>query len=338
MNNRERFFNFVQGKPVDYRPWGAVLSLYGAKLTKCPVERYYNDPASYALGQEAVCESIDPGFVMGSFILSGYANAFGAELKYIENYPPNVLRTPISSADEIRKLSIPDVNNNPSLFYMRETLRRVSAAHRNDRVIVEVILSPIDLPMLIMGLDAWMRTVLTDEAGVRRMLDITLPFFIQLCEAYFSDGADALIIPLPFLTKDITTSHIVKTFAMPLLQEAFSKLGGPVVLHHVGSSIFDFVDVLDTLPNILGLCMSAEDNLTEARERIRPESILFGGLDGPTLDTHSADEVRSKTGAFLANVKNDKKLVPFLVGTDTSINTPLENILAFRNTVREFNE
>ena len=99
MNNRERFFNFVQGKPVDYRPWSAILSLYGSKLTNCPVERFYNDVEAFVLGQEAIRETFDPDVILGSpFFFAGFAEAFGAELNYSDNYVPNVKRPPISSA------------------------------------------------------------------------------------------------------------------------------------------------------------------------------------------------------------------------------------------------
>ncbi len=336
MNSRERFFNFIQGKPVDYRPWSAILSLYGAKLTNCPTKRYYNDADAYLLGQEAILETFDPDVILGSpFLFAGYGEAFGAELKYLDNYPPNVRRNPIYSAADIDKLNIPDVDNNPRIYHMRETLRRVSAAHRHDKVIVKTLLGPLDLPILIMGLDAWMITVLSDEEGVKRMLDITVPFFLKLCDAFLADGADALFMPMTFLTKDITTNHLARDFALPVLKEAFTKLKGPIILHHTGSSIFNFVDILDPLPNVLGFTMDENDDLIEARRRIRPESILFGGLDGPTLDSYSAEEVRSRTNAFMAKVRDDKKIVPFLVGTDTAINTPVENILAFRQSVRE---
>ena len=339
MNSRERFFNFIQGKPVDYRPWSAILSLYGSRLTNCPVERYYNDVDSFVLGQEAVREAFDPDVILGSpFLFAGYAEAFGAKLNYSDNYPPNVRRTPISSAADIGKLEIPDIDNNPRLFYMRETLRRVAAANKNDVVIVKTLLGPLDLPAVIMGLDAWMMTVLTDEDGVKRMLDITVPFFLKLCDAFLADGADALFMPMTFLTRDITTPFLAKNFALPIMQEAFKGLNGPIILHHTGSSIFDFVDILDPLPHVLGFTMEQDDDLAEARRRIRPESILFAGLDGPTLDSYSKEAVISRTKAFLGRVKDDKKVVPFLVGTDTAIKTPPENILAFRNTVREFGE
>ena len=339
MNSRDRFFNFIQGKPVDCRPWSAILSLYGAKLTNCPAKQYYNDIESYLLGQEAIRETLDPDVILGSpFLFSGYAEAFGAELKYTDNYPPAVKRTPISSAKDIDKLKIPDIDNNPRLYHMRETLRRVSAANKSDAVIVKTLLGPLDLPIVIMGLDSWMMTVLTDEEGVKRMLDITVPFFLKLCHAFLEDGADALFMPMTFLTKDITTTYIAKNFALPVLSEAFSKLEGPVILHHTGSSIFNFVDILDPLPNVLGFTMDENDDLQEARRRIRPESILFGGLDGPTLHSYTEEEVSKKTNYFLNSVKNDKKIVPFLVGTDVAYDTPLEHLLAFRDAVRNFTE
>ncbi len=315
-----------------------MLSLYGAALTGCPVKRYYDDVEAFVRGQEAIRETLDPDVILGSpFFFAGYGEALGAELNFTENYPPNIRRTPISSAAEIDSLHVPNLDESPRISCMRETLRRVSAANR-DAVVVQTLLGPLDLPIAIMGLEAWMMTVLTDEEGVKRVLDVTVPFFLRLCEAFLADGADALFMPMSFLTKDIATPHLAKTFAVPVLEDALAKVEGPVILHHTGSSIFTFIDVLDPLPNVLGFTMDEDDDLIEARRRIRPESILFAGLDGPTLYTYSAESVRRRADAFLAATAGDKKVVPFLVGTDVALETPVENLLAFRDAVRAFRE
>lgn len=337
MNSRERFFNLIAGKPVDRRPFGAILSLYGAGLTNCPLERFYNDAESYARGQTAVLQIVKPDFLFGPFLLSGFGEAFGGKLHYTKYYVPALLRPAISSAAEINALCIPDPDTNPRLLFYRESIRRISRVHRRDNVIVGIVLNPLDLPIMIMGLDAWLCTVLSDEEGTRRMLDITTPFFIHLCEKLFSDGADILAMPMAFFTRDITSNRLATDFALPALREALSSVKGPLLLHHTGSSFFDYLGALDKLPGVAGFTMHPDDNLFAARRRIRKTSILFGGLDGPSIHTLTPESIRVRCFNLLAAMQDDSRYIPFAASTDVELHAPVANLKAFKQAVDEFN-
>lgn len=335
MTGKERFFNLVQGRPFDRRPFGALLSLYGAKLTGCPLSRYYNDPEEYARGQDAVRQAIEPDFLPGPFLLAGFGEAFGGTLRYSDHDAPNLRRPAISSAGEISRLTIPDIDTHPRILYYRESIRRISAAHGRDAVIIGIILNPLDLPTVIMGLDAWLRTILIDEDGARRVLDITGPFFVRLCRALLADGADAIAMPMSFFTRDVATRSLVEEFAMPVLRQFLPQVKGPVIFHHTGSSIQEYIDLLDTLPNVLGYTMDVDDSLPEARERIRKEAVLFAGLDGPNLHLLSPDAVRKRSLERLARMRDDGRYVLFATGTDVDLRTPPECLTAMRAAVDE---
>jgi len=336
MNGKERFLNLVQGLSVDRRPFGALMSLYGAGLTKCPLELFYNDSEAFARGQDAVRRTIGPDFLTGPFLLAGYGEAFGGVLRYSDRDVPNLLCPAISSADEIPGLRVPDIDTHPRLLYIRESIRRIAAAHGKEAVIVGIVLNPLDLPLVIMGLDAWLRTVLTDEDGTRRMLDITIPFFVRLCEALFADGADAIAMPMAFFTRDVATRSMVEGFALPVFREVVPKLKGPVIFHHTGSSFFEYIDLLDTLPGVLGYTMDARDPLPEARRRVRNKAVLFAGLDGPALHSLTPDEIRTRCFEILTRMKDDSRFVLFATGTDVDLRTPVGHLIAVKRAVEEF--
>ena len=336
MNSRERVLNLLQGKPVDRRPFGAMTSLYGARLTGCPLERHYNEATAYVAGQDAVREALEPDFLFGPFLLAGYGEAFGGTLRYSDGYVPNLRHPAISSVEEIGSLAVPDLDTHPRLLFFRESIRRLAEAHGRDAIIVGVVLNPLDLPIVIMGLENWLLTVLTNEAGTRRMLDITTAFFVRLCEKLFADGADILAMPMAFLSKDITVPRLITEFAMPALRQALAQVGGPVVCHHTGSSFFRIVNLVDSLPATAGLALDVRDSIPEARRRIRPETVLLAGLDGPSLHTVPPDEIRRNCLQALAENRDDPRFVPFATGTDVELGTSLEHLLSIRQAVEEF--
>ncbi len=335
MNSRERFFNTLAGKAVDRRLFGAMLSLYGAALTGCPLQRFFNDAQAYAQGQSAVRETIAPDFLFGPFLLAGFGEAFGSVLHYSDRYVPALLRPAITDASQISALTMPDIDAHPRLLFYRNAIREMAARHGREAVIVGIVLNPLDLPTVIMGLDAWMMTVLSDEASTRRMLQITTPFFVRLCNALFADGADVIAMPMAFFTRDITSSHLVEHIALPALRNALSQVSGPVVFHHTGSTFFDYLEELDTLPAAAGLTMDEKDALRAARGRIRKETLLFGGLDGPSLHTLTPQDIGKRCRDQLLRMRNDPRYILFATGTDVELSTPLENLAALRRAVED---
>ena len=60
MNSLERVTAALSGKSFDRRPVSITLSLYGARLTNCPLTTYYTDADEYFRGQEAVYKTFQP--------------------------------------------------------------------------------------------------------------------------------------------------------------------------------------------------------------------------------------------------------------------------------------
>jgi uroporphyrinogen decarboxylase len=335
MNSRERIFATLQGEAVDRRPFAATLSLYGAKLINCPLTRYYRDANEYARGQQAVRDTFDPDIMLSPFSLVAFGEAFGGTLQFYKEEAPNLLHPVISSADEISSLNAPDINSCPTITYMLEALQLIVEAHKRDKAIASVLLSPIEIPAMIMGMEGWMKTVLTDKAGVQRMLDITIPSYIEYSRALLKAGADMLVMPSAFLTPAISNRRIVEEFAMPVLHEVYAQIDAPLFLHNTGSSFFEFLDLFSELPNMAGFIMDNNDDLVQTRKIIGPDKAILGGSDGMWLKVNSADHIKEKCKEKLRQMKNDSHYALVSGGPDVPIETPVENILAMRLAVDE---
>jgi len=153
MTGKERVSAVMQGQPVDQRPFCPLLSLYGAKLTACSLSTYYTDPVAYARGQQAVTETFHTDVLAAPFVLAGLGEAFGGELRYFHDQPPNLARPAIRSIVELSDLTVPDIDGHPSLVYYREALRHLVTQHGHNTIIAAPLLGPFDLPIMIMGLD-----------------------------------------------------------------------------------------------------------------------------------------------------------------------------------------
>ncbi|MES9958593.1 MAG: uroporphyrinogen decarboxylase family protein [Sedimenticola sp.] len=333
MNNLERLMATLQGEPVDRRLFTALFSLYGAGMIDVPLSRYYEDPALFAEGQDAAVEAFQPDILFGPFLMVLYGEIFGSEAKYFEANAPNLHRPAIGSAEEIGSLVPPDIDSHPRLVYLRECQRRLIETHGSDTPVAAIMLSPVDMPIMIMGLDKWMETVLFDEDGVRRMLDITVPVFSELANALFKDGVTTIVLPTAFLTPALASREIVERFASPVLKDVFAQSAGPLVVHHVGSPFLKNLDLFAELPNVVGFVLDSRDDLAAAREIIGPGPLLFSGPEGPTLNKRTHDQIEAQCAGMIEQRQGDSRFVLATTGADIAMDTPRETILALREAV-----
>lgn len=335
MTGKERIAATMQGLPVDQCPFVPLLSLYGAKLTDCPLDTYYTDPAAYARGQSAVVETFHPDVLAAPFALAKLGEAFGGTLRFFEDQPPNLARPAIRSINELESMCMPDIDSHPSLTYFREALRQISSAHGEDTIVAVPTLGPFDLPIMIFGLDGWLETVLARPDEVSRVIEVTGQFFLRWIDAMLADGAGAVVLPAPFLIPTVITRELAKNTVLPALQGIYAQLPCPVLPHAVGSPLLPLLDLLCELPNVGGAVLDEGEDLVAAREVIGPESILFGGLDGGLIWRRSPEELRTAAREILQQRRSDPRFVFTTVGPDVAWQTSPEQIRTIQQTIAE---
>ena len=338
MNSIERVRATVEGRPVDRRAFSMTLSLYGARLTTCDLHDYYTDPAAYARGQAAVREAFEPDVLLGPFVLPFLGEAFGSRVRFHEDSLPTLKTPAISAAGEIDRLATPNVETHPRLLYMRETVRRLATEHGRDVPVAAVALSPMDLPAMILGVGDWLQALLFDPEHARRVLDVTVPHFIQWMNALFADGATFVILPAAFVNSRIVTREIAQEIAAPALRAAFADVRGSIVLHHAGARMGAFLDLLAGLPNVVAFCIDGSDDPKEARGMIGAEPLLMTGPEGPRLLGRSAEGIRAECVAILRERRDDPRFILSTCAADIDMQTPPENIRAFREAVEAVRE
>jgi uroporphyrinogen decarboxylase len=336
MNSLERIFAAVEGKPVDRPAVTLTLSLYGSKLTGCPVKEYYTNPQAYADGQSAVIDKFQPDLLFSPFSLAAEGEAFGSKVTYLDNYAPNIARPAVGSAEEAIRLNIPDVDSHPRLLFIRESIRLMASQSKGEIPIAAVMLSPVDLPALIMGIGPWLETLLCDELAAKRVIDMTTRFFIKWANSLLSDGANVLMFPCNFSNPEIVTEKILKEKAIPVYQQAFSEIQGPLVLHHGGARIGPFIEHYNSLPNIAAFVIDSRDTFSESRQKVGQSRTLLGNIDGPTLLKKDPQTISDECKKLLQERCDDRHFIMATSNADVAYDTPVENIQAMIQTAKNF--
>jgi uroporphyrinogen decarboxylase len=336
MNSLERVLAAMQGKPADRRPVSLTLSLVGAALTHCPLQTYYTDAAAYARGQSAVRHTFQPDILFGPFSLPLEGKAFGSEIRFFDHYVPNLLRPAVPSVKELAKLIPPDPDSHPVAVYFREAVRQMVKEHGRDVPVAAITLNPVDLPAMILGVEEWLETLLFDPDNTRRMLDITVPYFVSRVNALFKEGAAVVIVSTGFCNAAVVTRQMAETFALPSLKEAFAAVDGPLAVHSTGTELVPFIDLFEGLPNVAAFVIDGRDRFEMARQKCGNRATIIGNIDGPGLRDGKPEEIREACRDILTASRNDPHFILGTSGPDVPFDTPAENIHAVREAAVSF--
>lgn len=336
MNSHERVLLARQGKSQPHRPFTLTLSLYGARLTGCPLTDYYRQPRCYVEGQEAVMALCAPDILFAPFSLTLEAEAFGSELKFLPNNPPNVRKPAYRSADEFLDQPSPDIDKHPSLGYLRESTRLLSAKYHGTVPICALLTATVDLPAIILGIDQWLETLLFAPDKAARIMEKTTNHFAAMANALLADGADFIGVPTMFINPQILYPHLIEEIILPALSTSFDMVQGPIIFHHGGNPMVSGLKEYAALPNVAGFSMDHRDSLAEARTTLGPERLLLGNLNGLTLGRVSPKIILEKVHRILEDRKDDPCFIFATANADIPFDTPPELLQAISQAIHNF--
>lgn len=333
MNALERCMATVRGEPTDRRFVSLTLSLYGAGLTDCPLRRYYTEAEAYVQGQTAVMETFAPDILFSPFALTAEAQAFGMEVQFHEQQPPALRRPSVDSAQAFLDIPLPSVTEHPRLIYIRQAVQALSQAFGAQVPVAVFALSPMDLPALVLGVDKWLETLLFAGDLAQAILEMTSRFFGTWVAALFQDGATLVVSPAVFSNPAVITPELLSAIAKPCLDRAFAQVDGPLLLHHGGNLMGDFLSAYQDLPHVIGFGIDHRDDYALARKNAGPDKVIMTGLSGPTLDRRSPDEIEQAVARLLESTAGDSHMAFMTTGADIPLTTPPENIRAITRAV-----
>ncbi len=337
MNSLERIMCTVTGDNADYQPFTLMLSLYGSKLINAKATEYYQNAELWMQGQEAVIEAFNPDILITPFALAKEAEAFGSELKYLENFAPNIKKPIITELSQIKQLHLPNLRNSASMRFLFQTTELFAKKYKGIKAIASPINAPTDIPSLLMGFEMWIDTLLFHPDKVDRIMEITVSHFVAYGNASLEAGATFLVVPLNFTNPMIITEKIFKNL-YPYLEKTFSQIKGPIVLHHGGCKIMPFLDRYVKLPNIIAVVLDPGESFETARQIAGDQIVLMGNIDGPGIANLSQEKPAEKTLNIFNNSKNDKHFIFASSNADISYDTPVETIKTVVDTIRNFNK
>jgi len=329
MNSMERLQATIRGSDKDRCAVSLTLSLFGARLIQCPLKTYYTDASCYSQGQEAVRRLCHPDLLFGPFALPLEARAFGSEIHFFDQNPPNLRRPAWKSIHDVNRLKLPDLDSDPTMLYFFNTVRHMKKIHGSEIPIAAITLSPVDLPAMLFGIHGWLESVLFFQDEAQRIMEKLIPYCKKKINRFMESGAAFIVFPCAFANPSIITREIAETTMLPVLNETFSESKGPLVIHSSGAALIPFLDLFCDLPGVSGFVLNAGEDIRLARQKTGPEKILIGNVEGPTLVNRTSEAIEQTCRQALEDYGDDSRFILGTTGADIAYDTPLSNIQVF---------
>lgn len=272
--------------------------------------------------------------LMTAMDLSAEAEAFGCEIRLSETEIPTVIGRKASSLSEIRALPEPLPGDARTKVHLDSARRLVKAAGSSP--VLGGLIGPFSLAGRIFGVsEALMATALEPET-ILELLEKSARFLSAYARAFRETGAAGVVMAEPaagLLSPDGLrqfSARFVKTIAAEAQSPDFT-----VILHNCGARLIHLEAALESGVEVLHF--GAPMDIVGALRYVEGRFVLGGNLD-PTAVFYNGtpDSVRLQTRDLLEATGAFPNYF-ISSGCDIPPGTPLANIGAFYDTIREFN-
>lgn len=335
MNSFERIMNTLQQKEVDRIPVLAVLGAYSSLLIHQPIQKIYQNPDLYVKAQKAIIDTFAIDAVFAPFDYSIFAEAFNGKIKYFENQVPNITHFALNKAEDYTQLTFPDFEHSMRLPFFFESVKLLQQTFNDQVPIFSVLPGPLSFPILLMGLDEWMNTLLFNQNLAFNILSFLKEFYLSICSRLTQFGSTALIITEAFLSSEIAHRQLTDQF-FPVIIDYFKDINSNLVMHSTGARYQHNLDLILQIPHLLGIALSSKDSIPETRKIVGNQLLIIGNLDNISFPLLTEKELYHK--AF-KSIEENYAQGPFILsnsGADLALDTPQQNIHALIRAASDF--
>ncbi|MHA1311038.1 MAG: uroporphyrinogen decarboxylase family protein [Candidatus Helarchaeota archaeon] len=265
------------------------------------------------------------------------SESFGAELYYEHDVLPMPNKPAIESLDDIDQLEIPDPHKDGRMPVIIEAAKLYKEKYKAKSSLIYggYIEGPITASSNILGVENFMRGLVTNPDLIHKLLDKVTTALIEFGNAQLEAGADAIGIAEPTASSTCISPDFFKEFAFPYLKKINRKLNTPGTLIHICGHTQPIIKQWIKIPNTFIISVDEVD-LTKTLETIGNKFIIVAGNISPiTLLRETPETIELITKDIINEVGNHGKFV-LCPGCDLAPGTPEENIMAFLNAGRKY--
>lgn len=279
MNSFERTMAAISHTEPDRVPLFLLLSLYGAKEMHMPVRQYFDKPENVVTAQLRMREKYGHDCIYTFFYAPIEVQAFGGEVIFVDDGPPNSGQPVIASFDQISSLALPSVSDTPCLKRVLDATTMLKTEVADTVPIIGVVMSPFSLPVMQLGFDKYLELIHYHPLAFDHLMRLNAEFCVAWANAQLDAGATAICYFNPLASTNMIERERYLATGYPVDKQTIARIKGPTATHLAsGITLPVLDDIIKTGSPVLGF--SDHDDIAALKAASRGRICLLGNFNG----------------------------------------------------------
>ncbi|WP_371806660.1 uroporphyrinogen decarboxylase family protein [Candidatus Lokiarchaeum ossiferum] len=303
LNSMERILNTLSHKKVDRIPFILTLTHHGAKELNLSIKDYYANPVNVIKGQKILQNKYQHDAVMGANYFAFEIEAFGGDVIYFADGPPNTGLPPLADKELINSLEIPSFEHIESYQNTLQVIKGLKSEYSDTMPIIGGVLSPFSIPITQMGFDKYIELLYNSPDEFQTLMHINIEYCKKWANAQLAAGATFIVYFDPMSSTDMIPREMYLKLGYPVAKKTFAGLNGPFAIHFAsGRTSNTFGDVSSLNPSAVGV--SAHDNIQALLQKYPNGPSILGNLSGINMVHWSKEDTMNHVKSLINSVKS----------------------------------
>ncbi len=324
MTSMERVLKTLGHQEPDRVPLFLLLTMHGAKELGLSIREYFSRPEHIIEGQLRLGQKYQNDCIYTFFYAPVETEAFGGEVIWSDEGPPNSGEPIISDIEQISQLKLPDVRSSKPLQKVFKATEKLNREVGNKIPIIGAVMSPFSLPVMQLGLDKYLDLIHYRPDLFNRLMEINREFCINYANMQLEAGATAICYFDPVSSTTIIPRETYLKTGFLIARQTIAMIKGPTAVHFASGSILDIVDdIAKTGTAVVGA--SAREDIGMVKTACNGKLSVLGNMNGIEMRTWDKnktvgivkDLIRKAApgGGFI--LSGDEGEIPFQVSDET---------------------
>lgn len=275
----QRVLTALDHKEPDRVPLFLLLTMHGAKELGLGIKEYFSRSEYVAEGQLRLRKKYGGDCLYGFFYASVEVEAFGGEVIYYDDGPPNSGAPFISKLSMIYDLKAPVVRKTPCLIKVLDAIGLMKKTIGNEVPIIGVVMSPFSVPVMQLGFEGYLELIYNEPELFDRLMVVNQKFCIEWANAQLAAGATAICYFDPVSSPTIIPRELYLKTGFFVAKQTLGKIKGPTATHLASGRALPIIDDLaETGTAAVGV--SVEEDLEMLKKACRGKLSVLGNLNG----------------------------------------------------------
>jgi len=279
ITSMQRVLTTLEHKEPDRVPLLLLVTVHGAKALGVSIKEYFSRAENVVEGQLRMRAKYRHDCIYGFFYAPIEVEAWGGEVIYPDDGPPNSGRPFIGRAETINDLEAPKVRETACLVRVLSAIEMLKSKVGDEAPIIGVAMSPFSLPVMQMGFDKYIELMYEQPDLFNRLMKINEEFCVEWANAQLEAGATAICYFDPVSSTTITTREMYMETGFPIAKRTLARIKGPTATHMASGRCLPIVgDIAQTGTAIIGT--SVLEDLAEMKSACTGNLTVLGNLNG----------------------------------------------------------